>query len=187
MAVLIACLRLVGATMMVCVIGYTSVILGIGQLFPETAQGALVTSADGTIVGSRRIAQAFTQDRYVWPRPSAAGAGGYDATAAAGSNKSPTSDELAARAGALIERYGATVVRPLPPELATASGSGLDPDVTLRAALYQAPRIAAARGLPQGDIEKLMRRLAFSPGGLLTQDDLVNVLEVNLALDGLGR
>jgi len=185
MARLLASLRLVVATMLVCVAGYTAAILGIAQLFPDTAQGALVTAPDGTVLGSRRIAQAFTQDRYVWPRPSAAGAEGYDATSAAGSNKSPTSQDLTDRASTLVERYGASVANPLPPELATASGSGLDPDITLRAALYQAPRVAAARGLPQADVEALMRDRGFAPAGFLTQDRLVNVLEINLALDAL--
>jgi K+-transporting ATPase ATPase C chain len=184
---LLASLRLVVATMLVCVAGYATVIWGIGQIVtPETAQGSLITAPDGKVVGSRLIAQKFEQPRYFWPRPSAAGKTGYDATSAAGSNKSPTSSDLAERAQALIQRYGATPATPLPAELAAASGSGLDPNISLDAALYQAARVAEARKLPRQQIDALIQARAFSPGGFLTAGRLVNVLELNLALDRLG-
>lgn len=184
MALLLASLRLVAASMLVCAVGYTAAILGVAQLSPDTAGGSVVTAADGTVVGSRLVAQNFTQLRYFWPRPSAAGPDGYDATAAAGSNKSPTSGDLAERARALVARHGATAERPLPAELAAASGGGLDPHISVRAAEYQAGRVAAARGLPPGRIESLIDRHAVAPGGFLTGERLVNVLELNLALDG---
>jgi K+-transporting ATPase ATPase C chain len=133
------------------------------------------------------IAQKFEQPRYFWPRPSAAGKQGYDATAAAGSNKSPTSSDLTDRARELVARYGASAEKPLPPELAAASGGGLDPHISVHAARYQAERVAQARGLPLSQIEALIEQHAFSPGGFLTPDRLVNVLELNLALDKLGR
>jgi potassium-transporting ATPase KdpC subunit len=185
MASLITSIRLVVATMLICVVGYTLTILGAAELFPDTARGSLITAADGRIIGSRLIAQNFTEPRYFWPRPSAAGKDGYDATAAAGSNKSPTSADLTERARALIARYGATAERPLPAELATASGGGLDPHITARAALYQTERVAKSRGLSPPQVEALIAQHAFAPGGFLTPDRLVNVLELNLALDQL--
>jgi len=187
MASLVASVRLVVATMVICVVGYTVAILGVAQLFPETAQGSLITAADGQVIGSRLIAQDFTERRYFWLRPSAAGRNGYDATAAAGSNKSPTSADLTERARALVARFGATPERPLPAELAAASGSGLDPHISIRAAAYQAARVAAARGVPLSRVQALIGQHAFAPGGLLTPERLVNVLELNLALDGLLR
>ena len=186
MGSLITSIRIVVATMLICVVGYSAVIWGVGQIFmPYTAQGSLITAADGKVIGSRLIAQNFTQPRYFWPRPSAAGKDGYDATSAAGSNKSPTSEDLTKRAKELIARYGATAANPLPAELAAASGGGLDPHISEHAALYQAPRVAQARGLPQAQVEAVIRQQVFAPGGFLTPDRLVNVLELNLALDRL--
>jgi len=183
---LIASIRLVIATMLICVVGYAAVIWSVGAIFtPWTAQGSLITDASGKVISSQLIAQKFEQPKYFWPRPSSAGKEGYDATSAAGSNKSPTSEELTERAKELIERYGATPDRPLPPELAAASGAGLDPHISAHAALFQAQRVAEARNLPQPEIEKLIQQHAFSPGGFLTPDRLVNVLELNLALDKL--
>ena len=158
-------------------------IWGVGRVVaPDTAQGSLITAADGTVVGSRLIAQKFTEPRYFWPRPSAVD---YNGAGAGGSNKSPTSPDLTDRATEIVAQYGATAANPLPPELAAASGGGLDPHITEHAALYQAPRVAAARGLPLADVEALIRAQAFAPGGFLTPDRLVNVLELNLALDQL--
>jgi K+-transporting ATPase ATPase C chain len=183
MTSLIACLRLVVASMLVCVVGYSLAILGVAQLFPDTAHGSVITAADGKVIGSRLIAQNFTQPQYFWPRPSAAGEEGYDTTSAAGSNKSPTSADLTARGRELVARYGATAEKPLPSELAAASGGGLDPHISVRAALYQAKRVADARSLPLARVEALVGQHAFAPGGFLTPDRLVNVLELNLALD----
>jgi K+-transporting ATPase ATPase C chain len=171
--------------MLVCVVGYVTAILGVAQFFPDTARGSLITTADGTIVGSRLVAQNFTQPRYFWPRPSAAGKNGYDATSAAGSNKSPTSTDLTDRAREVVARHGATPDRPLPAELAAASGGGLDPHISVHAALYQVSRVASARHLPPSRVKALVEKLAFAPGGVLTPDRLVNVLELNLALDRL--
>jgi K+-transporting ATPase ATPase C chain len=147
---------------------------------PDTAEGSLIRRADGTIVGSRLIAQKFEQPRYFWPRPSAPD---YNASGAAGSNKSPTSEDLTKRAKELVEKYGATPERPVPTDLVAASGGGLDPHITARAALYQADRVANARGIDRSKVEALIERHAFSPGGALTPDRIVNVLELNLALD----
>ncbi len=183
---LISSLRLVIVTMLICVAGYTAVILAIGQIVTrDTANGSLIADKDGKIIGSRMIAQKFEQPRYFWPRPSAAGKDGYDAISAAGSNKSPTSSDLTERAKQQIERYGASVENPLPPELAAASGGGLDPHITEHAARYQAERVAKARDIPVTQVEALIDQHAFAPGGALTPVRIVNVLELNLALDSI--
>ncbi len=183
MTFVLGSLRLLAATLLVCVGAYTWTVLGIAWLAtPATAQGSLVMAMDGRVVGGRLVAQSFSSPRYFWPRPSAVE---YDAAAAGGSNKSPTSPELADRARIHIDRHDASAERPLPADLATASGSGLDPHITERAALYQAGRVAAARGATRAGVEALIARNAFSPGTFLGQDRLVNVLELNLALDGV--
>jgi K+-transporting ATPase ATPase C chain len=183
MGLFMTSVRLVLATLLICVVGYALVILGVAQLVPDAARGSLITGADGKVVGSRLIAQKFTQPRYFWSRPSAAGKDGFDATSAAGSNKSPTSEDVAKRGAEMVARYGATRDRPLPPDLAAASGGGLDPHISEHAALYQAERVAKARGLPQARVEELIRQRSFAPGGFLTPTRIVNVLELNLALD----
>lgn len=187
MTSLFASIRLTLVTLAICVAGYTAVILGIARMFtPATAEGSLIT-IDGHVVGSRLIAQKFTQPRYFWPRPSSAGKEGYDATSAAGSNKSPTSTELTDRAKQLVERHGASAEKPLPAELAAASGGGLDPHITEHAALYQAQRVAHTRAISPAQVESLIKQHAFAPGGPFMPDRLVNVLELNLALDALTK
>ncbi len=179
-----ASIRLVMATMLICVVGYAAVIWGVGRVItPDTAEGSLIRKADGTVVGSRLIAQKFTEPRYFWPRPSAVD---YNAAGAGGSNKSPTSTDLTDRAKEIIVQYGATAENPLPPELAAASGGGLDPNISEHAALYQAARVAEARGLPLSEVETVVGRHVFLPGAFLAPDRLVNVLELNLALDQPG-
>ncbi|MEN9061111.1 potassium-transporting ATPase subunit C [Ponticoccus litoralis] len=138
-------LRVAAATMAICVAGYTALILGFAQVVtPATANGSLVSNAEGEVVGSRLIAQAFTSPEYFWPRPSAVD---YDAAGAGGSNLSPANPELTERAEALISAHGgATEERPIPADLVTASGAGLDPHISLEGALFQAERVATARG-----------------------------------------
>jgi len=148
-------------------------------LAPASASGSLV-ERDGTVVGSLRIAQEFTRSAYLWPRPSAVG---YDAAATGGSNLSPANPKIAERARELLARPGMTDAGPVPAELVLASGSGLDPHVTLAAALYQAPRIAAACGVDPEAVAVLFAGLARDPGGGLARVRLVNVLAANLALD----
>lgn len=182
MEILLSSLRITVATMAICVGGYTGVVWAIGQtVIPELAEGSLIMRADGTVVGSRQLAQAFTQPRYFWPRPSAVD---YNGAGAGGSNKSPTSTDLTDRATETLAAYGATPDKPLPAELAAASGAGLDPHITERAARYQVERIATARNIPIDQVNQLIDSNAFSPGSLFTPDRLVNVLELNLALDG---
>jgi len=175
-------LRVAVATMAICVAGYTAVILGFAQaVTPATANGSLIMDEDGEILGSRLIAQAFTSPEYFWPRPSAVN---YDAAGAGGSNLSPANAELTERAEALIVAYGgATEERPIPADLVTASGAGLDPHISLEGALFQAPRVAEARGVAPSAIGSVVRRLAYAPGAFFTEGRIVNVLELNLALD----
>lgn len=176
-----ASLRLVFVTLFVCSATYPALFLGLGHVaFPESARGQLITSADSTVVGSRLVAQAFTADRYFWPRPSAVD---YHADAAGGSNLAPTNPKLSARAEETVQRFGATAERPLPADLATASGSGLDPHISLAGALFQVDRIARARQVDAARVRTLAETLAFSPGGPLAPNKIVNVLELNLALD----
>jgi K+-transporting ATPase ATPase C chain len=181
MQTVLASLRVAVATMLIVVVGYTIAVFGIARVVaPDNAQGSLITNAEGVVVGSRLIAQKFTQPGYFWPRPSAVD---YNGAGAGGSNKTPTSPDVAKRAAETVAQYGATAANPLPAELAAASGGGLDPHITERAALYQIPRVAAARGVSPSDVEVLVKNSAFAPGGTLTPDRLVNVLELNLALD----
>lgn len=180
---LLASIRIGVATMAICAGVYTAAVWGVAQaLTPATAEGSLVAKPDGTVIGSSQIAQAFTQPGYFWPRPSAVS---YNAAGAGGSNKSPTSPDLATRAAETVAAYGATPANPLPAELAAASGAGLDPHITERGARYQVPRVAQARGVPAAQIETMIRDRAFAPGGFVTPDRIVNVLELNLALDGM--
>lgn len=180
MYLLMASLRVAAASMLICVGGYTLVVLGVAQVTPDTAEGSLIRRADGAVLGSRLIAQKFEQSGYFWPRPSAPD---YNASGAAGSNKSPTSSDLTERAAKTVDQYGATTEKPLPADLAAASGGGLDPHITEHAALYQVERIANARGVSRNQIQALIAQHAFAPGGPLTPERLVNVLELNLALD----
>lgn len=175
-------LRVTVATMAICVAGYTAVILGFAQaITPTTANGSLITDSDGTIIGSRLIAQGFTAPEYIWPRPSAVD---YDAAAAGGSNLSPANPVLADRAANLIaEHGGVSETNPIPADLVTASGAGLDPHISRAGALFQAERVATARGIEPQAVRAVVNRMAASPGGMLTTDLIVNVLELNLALD----
>lgn len=183
MPLLITSLRLAVATIGVCVVGYVGVILGMAHVVtPGTASGSLITAPDGRLVGSLLIAQKLTDPGYFWPRPSAVD---YNGAAAGGSNKSPTSTDLTKRAEELVARYGATPDHPVPPELVAASGSGLDPHISERAARYQVARVADAWALPPARLDSLIAEHAFAPGGWLTRERVVNVLEVNLALDSL--
>ena len=168
-------------------VAYPLAVTGLAQLaFPHRADGSLV-ERDGQVVGSRLVGQAFAGARYFHPRPSAAGEG-YDAMASAASNLGPTNPELVrqvrARRAAYRRDNGLRPVQQVPVDAVTASGSGLDPHISVANARLQATRVARARGLALDDVLALVashtdgRSLGFlgEPG--------VNVLELNLALDG---
>ncbi|MCC7491014.1 MAG: potassium-transporting ATPase subunit C [Fimbriimonadaceae bacterium] len=174
-------LRLAVCTILIGAVAYPLTVQAIAQaVAPEQAAGSLLRREDGSVIGSRLLAQPFRSPRYLWPRPSAVD---YNAAAAVGSNLSPAGDKLRAaaaeRAGAL--RLGAG--RAVPAELLTASGSGLDPDLTLEGALAQVERIAAARQRPAAAVAALVRHRSRRIPGEARR--LVNVLEANLALDAL--
>jgi K+-transporting ATPase ATPase C chain len=166
-------------------LAYPLAMTGIGQLlFPAQANGSLVRDAAGQAIGSTVVGQAFTSDRYFRTRPSAAGKG-YDGMASSGSNLGPTSQALADRVKAdVAAARAAGITGPLPADLVTASGSGLDPDLSPAAALAQAPRIAAARRLPLDRVRTLVASITVRP---LLGDPRVNVLALNRALDAAAR
>lgn len=179
----LASLRVAIATMAVCVGVYTGAVWALAQgVAPDAANGSLIVAEDGTVIGSRQVAQGFTEPGYFWPRPSAVD---YNGAGAGGSNKSPASADLADRAAQTVTEHGAATDRPLPADLAAASGSGLDPHISEAGARYQVARIAAARDIDPAGIERLIDIAAFAAGGILSQDRIVNVLELNLALDAL--
>ncbi len=184
MNALIASIRLAVFSLIVCCVAYPLAVWQFARLAaPETAEASLMRGPDGSVMGSSLIGQAFSSPGYFWPRPSAVD---YNAAAAAGSNLSPANPAVAERARGLIARYGASSADPLPADLVTASGSGLDPHISLEAAEYQAPRIARTRGLLASDVRELAGLLAVPAGEPLAPESIVNVLELNLALDKLG-
>ena len=124
--------------------------------------------------------QEFTQDKYFHSRPSAAD---YNGAGAVGSNLTPTSPKITERAREIIKKYGATAGNPIPADMVTASGSGLDPHITLAAAKFQAPRVAKARGISEAELEKIIASQVEYPGGVMRNEPIVNVLMLNLALD----
>ncbi|TMA27583.1 MAG: potassium-transporting ATPase subunit KdpC [Deltaproteobacteria bacterium] len=154
-------------------------------LFPQRARGSLVTDEKGQVVGSELIAQLFTADAYLQPRPSAAGEKGYDATSSGGSNLGPTSKALRERAQKERDRLQPQSTRPVPPELLTTSASGLDPHLSPAAALWQAPRIARARGVAEARVRAVIESNVEGRDLLVLGEPRVNVLLVNLALDRL--
>ena len=169
---------------------YPLVVLGIGQgVFNRQANGSLVKQ-DGKVVGSSLIGQSFTKAKYFQPRPSAAGANGYDATASGGSNLGPSNTTLAKTVAQRARDYrkenGLAPGTKVPVDAVTASGSGLDPDISVANARIQAKRVADARGLPVAKVLTLVDEHTDDPQlGFLSQKT-VNVLDLNLALDQAG-
>jgi len=169
---------------------YPLVVFGISQaLFHDNANGSLILDIDGTVRGSKLLAQGFTADKYFHPRPSAAG-NGYDAANSGGSNLGPTSqklnDAIKERIAAYRAENGLSESEPLPADAVTASGSGLDPHISLRNAQLQIPRVAKARRLTEEKVRELIQRHTNTRDLGVLGDPGVNVLELNLALDSPG-
>jgi K+-transporting ATPase ATPase C chain len=160
---------------------YPLVMTGLAQtLFPHQANGSLIRDAQGRTIGSAIVGQAFTSDRYFRTRPSAAGKG-YDGQSSSGSNLGPTAQPLADRVrGDVAAARAQGIAGPLPADLVTASGSGLDPDLSPAAALAQAPRVSRARNLPLPRVRALVAAATNTP---LLGDPRVDVLALNRALD----
>lgn len=174
-------LRLALASWLACALLYPGLLMAMGAaLAPEGSRGSLIRDRYGKPVGSALVAQEFTRPEYLWSRPSACG---YDGAAASGSNLAPSNPELRRRAAEALARLGATRDNPAPADLVSASGSGLDPHVTIGGALYQAPRIAEARKVPRTLVERCLHEVAERPAPWSRAGRHVNVLRANLELD----
>jgi K+-transporting ATPase ATPase C chain len=167
---------------------YPLAITGIARiLFPRQAQGSLIV-ANGKVLGSALIGQPFESPRYFWSRPSATQPFPYNAAASAGSNLGPDNPALLQAVQARLEALHAADpgnTSAVPVDLVTASASGLDPDISVAAARYQARRVAAARNLPLAQVDQLIDAYTEGPQLGFLGEPRVNVLELNLALDGL--
>ena len=168
---------------------YPLVVFGVGQLlFPRQANGSLLHDRDGALIGSTLLGQNFNAEQYFNPRPSAAGNAGYDPTASGGSNYGPTSQKLIDAVKQRVADYrkanGLADGQPVPADAVTASASGLDPHISLKNALFQAPRVAAKRGLSEDQVRALIARHTEGAFLGLIGEPGVNTVTLNLALDG---
>ena len=165
---------------------YPLAVTGLAQmLFPKQANGELITQG-GKLVGSHLIGQPFTAPGYFYSRPSAAGAAGYDPTASGGSNLGPTNKVLIDRVSASVKALQPTnPAVPIPADLVTTSGSGLDPHISPAAAEFQVPRVAHERGMSEQDIRALVQKHTEGRQFGLLGEPRVNVLDLNLDLDAI--
>jgi potassium-transporting ATPase KdpC subunit len=162
---------------------YPLVVTGVSQLlFPKQANGSLIVK-NGQVVGSRLIAQGFSADKYFHPRPSAAGTG-YDPTSSGGSNLGPTNQALITRVQQDVAKYQQeNPGMPIPADLVTTSGSGLDPDISPANAEFQVARVARARNLSPSEVRQIVARHTQGRQWGIFGEARVNVLELNLDLD----
>ena len=170
---------------------YPLLVFGIAQtVFRDKANGSLIVDKDGTVHGSKLLGQQFADAKYFHPRPSAAG-NGYDAANSSGSNLGPTSQKLNDAIKDRIEAYrkenGLKETDAIPADAVTASGSGLDPHISLRNADFQTPRVAKARNLAEDKVRVLIHQNTDSADLGVLGEPGVNVLQLNLALDALGK
>jgi K+-transporting ATPase ATPase C chain len=168
---------------------YPLLITGISQvIFPQQANGSLLTGDSG-VVGSKLIGQQFDDPKYFWGRLSATGSYPYNASASGGSNYGIMNDNLyqqaADRIAALMQAEPQGNSSPIPVDLVTTSGSGLDPHISVAAARYQAARVAGSRSLTVGEVLEIIEKHTETPQFGFFGESRVNVLQLNLALDGL--
>ncbi len=179
------------ALALVCCGLYPLVVFGIAQLaFKDKANGSLIVDKQGVIRGSRLLGQQFSADKYFHPRPSAAG-NGYDAANSSGSNLGPTSQKLRDSIAQNVSDYrtqnGLATNAPVPADAVTASGSGLDPHISLRNAELQLARVAKARGLAEQQVRTLIQQNTDNADLRFLGEPGVNVLRLNIALDESAR
>jgi potassium-transporting ATPase KdpC subunit len=171
---------------------YPLLVFGVSQLlFPHQANGSLLVDRSGTVRGSALIAQNFTGAKYFHPRPSQAGANGFDATSSSGSNLGPTSSNLVANITQNIATYrsdnGLATNTPVPADAVTASASGLDPHISVANAEIQTPRVAKARGISEDNVRALVKQNASGRDLGVFGEPRVNIMMLNFALDQLPR
>ena len=169
---------------------YPLIVYGAGQLlFPHQANGSLLVDKSGAVRGSALLAQNFTGAQYFHPRPSAAGANGFDPTSSGGSNLGPTSSNLVANITANIATYRSdnnlATNAPVPADAVTASASGLDPHISVANAELQLPRVAKVRGISEEQVRKLVQQNTSGRDLGVFGEPRVNVMTLNFALDGL--
>src|ERR1035441_4432638 len=182
---LITAILMTIATTVLLGILYPLLVTGLAQLiFPKQANGQLIHAKDGVVIGSRLIGRPFSGSGFFHSRPSAAGAAGYDATASGGSNLGPTNAQLSTRvSGDVAKLQAENPGVPIPVDLVTTSGSGLDPDITPAAAQFQIRRVAAERKIPEAEVARLVAENSENRQWGFLGEPRVHVLELNLALD----
>jgi K+-transporting ATPase ATPase C chain len=171
---------------------YPLIVFGLGQLmFAHQANGSLIMDKKGNVIGSELIGQNFTSAQYFHPRPSSAGSNGYDPTSSSGSNLGPTSGTLYTNIMNNIAAYRSDnnlpTNAPVPADAVTASGSGLDPHISVANAEIQIPRVAKQRGLSEDKVRALVEQNTSGRDLGVLGEPRVNVVTLNLALDGLGK
>lgn len=171
---------------------YPLVVYGLGHvIFPHQANGSLIVDKSGVVRGSELFGQNFSGAQYFHPRPSAAGSNGYDPTASGGSNLGPTSSNLVSNIAGNIAQYRSdnnmSTNAPVPADAVTASGSGLDPDISVANAAIQIPRVAQARGWSEDKVRTLVDEHTSGRDLGVFGEPRVNVVTLNFALDQVGK